>query len=426
MNRMNRVNRPQRQGREGTPSSDLAQQLRLAAEARLPEALDWLQRLVAVNSFTANAAGVNRVAELTAALFAPLGFTAEFVPSRQPGCGQHLFLRRQPPGAAQDPVLLVTHSDTVFPPEEEQQHDFHWREEPATGRIYGPGTVDNKGGTVAIWLLLHALREAQPERFEQTHWLVAANAAEEVIGADFGERAGERCAGRARAVLVFEGGPRVNGQWHVVTSRKGRAEYRITATGRAAHAGSAHQEGINAVVALAAVLPKAAALTDYAAELTVNVASVQGGTVLNRVPHAAQAELEVRAYEPALLTRVDAALQGLAGRTDAGAQLEVTCLGRTAAWPAAANSRTLFAAWAAAGEALDMPVIAVPRGGLSDANYLCSLGPTLDALGPVGGRAHCSERSADGSVVPEYLEPQSLVPKTVLNALALTHWLRGE
>ena len=119
------------------------------------------------------------------------------------------------------------------------------------------------------------------------------------------------------------------------------------------------------------------------------------------------------------------ALLALAGKTASGAHIEVTCLGRTAAWPEAIGNQALFAAWAAAGQELELPVVAVSRGGLSDANYLRDLGPTLDALGPVGGQAHCSVRSADGSLRPEYVEPQSLVPKTVLNALALTRWLLG-
>jgi glutamate carboxypeptidase len=40
-------------------------------------------------------------------------------------------------------------------------------------------------------------------------------------------------------------------------------------------------------------------------------------------------------------------------------------------------------------------------------------------LGPWGGNAHCSERSADGSKLPEYLETSSIVPKTVMNVLGL-------
>ena len=74
-------------------------------------------------------------------------------------------------------MLLVTHLDTVFPLEEEESQDFHWRPEPGEGRIYGPGTVDIKGGTALIWLMLQGIRQADPELFEKTDWLIAANPA---------------------------------------------------------------------------------------------------------------------------------------------------------------------------------------------------------------------------------------------------------
>ena len=59
------------------------------------------------------------------------------------------------------------------------------------------------------------------------------------------------------------------------------------------------------------------------------------------------------------------------------------------------------------------------RGGLSDANYLCGIGPTLDGLGPAGANAHCSEHATDGSKVPEYVEITSFVPKAMLNLTAI-------
>jgi glutamate carboxypeptidase len=74
---------------------------------------------------------------------------------------------------------------------------------------------------------------------------------------------------------------------------------------------------------------------------------------------------------------------------------------------------------------MGLTAISVPRGGLSDANHLWQLGPTLDGLGPWGANAHCSERSADGSKLPEYLQVSSLVPKTVMNVLALEKMLRA-
>lgn len=387
------------------------------AEKHLPEALEWLRKMVNVNSFTTNIEGIETLGRLTAECFAPLGFSAEMVPAANLAHGPHLFLRRKGEGGL--PVVLVTHLDTVFPPEEEVKNGFGWQPEGA--RIYGPGTVDNKGGTALIWLMLRTLQAEMPEFFEKTHWLIAANSAEEVIGSDFAQRTHERCPSGARCVLVFEGGPRDAEGWHLVTSRKGRLEYRITCNGRAAHAGSNHGAGINAVVELGGLLPFVHALNSPASGLTVNVANIHGGTVLNRVPHHAVAELEMRAFTPLALDAGARAVEALAGSTGGGAEMVVEKMGSTAAWPGGQGTRKLFDAWQKAGAAmgLELPVLPMARGGLSDANYLHSLAPTLDALGPSGGNAHCSERSTDGSKLPEYVEPDSFVPKAVMNILAL-------
>ena len=393
-----------------------------SAERRLPDALDFLRQLVAVNSFTSHAAGVERVAQLTAEAFAPLGFSADFRACAISGTGPHLFLHKPGP---RDPVVLVTHSDTVFPPEEEEANGFRWDERSGEGRIYGPGTIDNKGGTALIWLILHLLREQAPESFDNTSWIVAANAAEEVTGDDFGKAASEVCGGRARAVLVYEGGPVDERGWHHVVSRKGRSTWRLEAEGRAAHAGSSHHTGINAIDALASVLPGVAGLTDPEEERTVNLGLIRGGTVVNRVPHEAFAEWECRATSPESLARADAFFASLTGAAANGAQLSAIRTGHTPAWPGGEGTRALFRRWEAAAAALGLEALAVPRGGLSDANHLGHLGPTLDGLGPAGGNAHCSERTADASKLPEYLEVGSMVPKAVMNALALAE-LGGE
>jgi glutamate carboxypeptidase len=402
--------------------SDLLQR----AAVHLPEALDWLKRMVEINSFTANATGINALARVTAACFEPLGFTPQFVESTNPEYGTHLFLERTPTqsGGGGLPVVLVTHLDTVFPPEEEKRNHFHWHLVPEEGRIYGPGTVDNKGGTVLIWMMLQVMKETLPEIFERTHWLIAANAAEEVIGSDFAERTRDFAKQGAKAVLVFEGGPREGADYHLVTSRKGRAEYRITCTGRAAHAGSTHAEGINAVVELAQILPAVAALTDYTRDITVNVASIRGGTVLNRVPHEAVVDLEIRAFDPNVMREVESQLAVMAGLTAAGANIAVDCLGRTPGWPGGVETLSLVQHWETAAAAMGLRVLPVPRGGLSDANYLCGLGPTLDALGPYGANAHCSEWGADASKRPEFVAFDSFAPKAVMNVLALADLLR--
>jgi len=109
--------------------------------------------------------------------------------------------------------------------------------------------------------------------------------------------------------------------------------------------------------------------------------------------------------------------------TEAHAGLQVQCLGVSPAWPYEDRARRLIEHWQAAAADLSLQAKPVLRGGLSDANYLCHLGPTLDGLGPVGGNAHCSERTADSSKIPEYLETASLVPKALMNTLALLRLL---
>src|SRR5947208_1521227 len=107
---------------------------------QMPDALELLRQMVGINSFTSNREGVNRLGRFTAECFSPLGFTAEFVPSANPAWGEHLILTRK--GRSARSIAMVSHLDTVFPPEEEVRNHFHWLRE--GDRIYGPGTHDIK------------------------------------------------------------------------------------------------------------------------------------------------------------------------------------------------------------------------------------------------------------------------------------------
>ena len=402
-------------------------------EARLPDGLALLEAWVGQNSFTANAPGVDALGRMTAEAFRSLGFEPEMVPSVTPGYGHHLFLRRRGNVNSRAPIVLVTHLDTVFPPEEEKANDFHWRPEPGEGRIYGPGTVDIKGGTLLIWLALQALAELDPEAFERTDWLIAANASEEALSADFGLRTAERCqpsrggAARAEAVLVFEGGLLRGREFTLVTGRKGKADYRVAATGRGAHAGSYHREGRNAIVALSRAIVDLARLTDYGRDLTVNVGAVRGGTVVNRVPHEAFCDLEMRAFDDRVFAEACGAIERMAGGSAEvdGCTLAVAQTGSTPAWPGDSGTARLLSLFTEVAADQCASVVPERRGGLSDANYLCGLGPTLDGLGPSGGYAHCSERSSDGSKTPEFLETACFVPKAALVVEALRRLCGG-
>ncbi|MDT8304598.1 MAG: M20/M25/M40 family metallo-hydrolase [Anaerolineae bacterium] len=404
--------------------------LRSHLEARLPHYLDLLRQMVAINSFTTNAAGVNELGRLTAEAFAFLGFQAEFVTSTNPAYGQHLVLTRA--GRTPYKIGLVSHLDTVFPAAEEEANDFRWREEGQ--RIYGPGTVDIKGGTVIMYMVLDALRAAAPTLFADVNWVLLLDASEEADGADFGALCRQRLAGETTlACLIFEGGLVENSGAKVVVARKGMAVYEVRAEGRAAHAGTSHEQGANAIVQLAEAVQKIAGFTDYERHLTFNVGTFSGGSVTNRVPHEAIARVEMRAYAAGVYEDGIAKMMALPQEASVSSpngnfqcRLDVEIIRKTKPWPRNVATDRLLQIWQEAGSLVGLKVLPEERGGLSDGNYFWDAIPTLDGLGASGGNAHCSERSEDGLKDQEYVQPGSLVPKALLNSVALLRlWQEG-
>lgn len=410
------------------PDYSELEQIRGYLEERWPFYQDMLQQMVGENSFSANPAGIGKLGEMTAGIFSELGFQAEFVPHIQPIYGNHLFLTR--PGRTNRTIGLVSHLDTVYPPTEERQNDFYWRE--AGDRLYGPGTVDIKGGTVLIYMVLDALRRIAPQVYQDITWQVMLDAAEEADGEHFGALCRDRLpAGETAACLVFEGGRLQNNEALAVVSRKGMAVYRVTTKGRAAHAGTSHTSGANAIVQMARMIDQIAGFTDYEKRITFNVGTIAGGTVVNRVPHFASAFVEMRAFDPQVYAEGMAKMMALPEQANVESatdhyvcQVQVEVMRTMPAWPHNPETERLFSLWRAAGEQVGIHLLPEERGGLSDGNYLWAHVPTLDGLGPAGGNAHCSERSADGSKDQEYASRASFVPKALLNTLGILNLIR--
>src|SRR6185436_5317917 len=102
-----------------------------------------------------------------------------------------------------------------------------------------------------------------------------------------------------------------------------------------------------------------ARLTDYARELTVNVGTIAGGTVLNRVPHEATAEGEFRAFSPEDFQQAKSALLALSGAGEIRAvadrfpcSVQVEVLSETRPWPRNPETDRLAALWQETGSAL--------------------------------------------------------------------------
>jgi glutamate carboxypeptidase len=384
--------------------------------------LDILKQMVTTNSFTANPEGVNALGKLTVEKFSELGFEAEHIQSTNPEFGKHLVLTRK--GRSNRKLGLISHLDTVFPPSEEAANDFFWKVE--GDRIYGPGTNDIKGGTVMILMVLEALQKFSTDIFEGVSWVILANAAEERWSNDFGRLCRQRLGEDALAALVFEAGYHDNEHLSLVTARKGMAVYDIIVEGKSAHAGNGHQSGANAIVQMATIIQKIAALTDYERALTFNVGVFSGGTVPNRVPHLAKARGELRAFSKKVFDEAVGKLLALNKTTtlksvvdDFSCKVDIQVILENAPWPRNPETELLFSLWQETAKTIGMTVIREDRGGLSDGNQLWNYIPTIDGLGPNGRHAHCSERAEDGRKDQEYVTISSFVPKATLNTLAV-------
>jgi glutamate carboxypeptidase len=405
-----------------TFDNNRAESIRQILEKNLPRYLKLLRKMVGINSYTENREGINRLGAYTARLFKGLGFSSEYIESVNPLYGRHLFMRR--PGKSGATIACVSHLDTVFTSEEEKENDFSWR---VDGDIaYGPGTIDIKGGTLVMLMTLEALRISAPDIFNSVTWMLFFDASEETDSGEFAEQCRQRLPGDALACLVFEAGRVREGAGYVVTSRKGRAVFKIETDGRGAHSGVNHGSGANAVVQLAHIVGRLQALTDYDRGLTVNVGTFHGGTTVNRVPEKAEALVEVRAFNKEIFRETVEAILAYSNFSDVASvdgsfscRTRVELLQEAPVWPENIETDRLFASWQEAGELLGLEVHPEKRGGLSDGNYLWHLAPTIDGLGPAGDNAHRSSRLPDGAGDQEYLLVPSLVPRALLNAMAI-------
>jgi glutamate carboxypeptidase len=396
-------------------------EMKATIEQGLPETLRFLRDLVEINSFTGNAGGVDANAARIIRQFEPLGFRAFQFPCRENGTGSHLLLDSGGDGPV---IAAISHLDTVYPEEEERRHEFCWKEEGS--RIYGPGTYDIKGGTALLWLMMHSMALRDPDLFANARWMLLWNAAEECFAPDFPVLCREKLPASTKCCLVFEGDNNSAGGFSLIRSRKGRGEFRLKVEGRGAHAGNRHHEGANAIRQLARIVEDLESKTDYQGELTVNVGYFKGGLVANRVPHEAEALLEIRSYDQEVYADVRGQIVGLSDRGNVKAASDgfpcnvmATVESEVPPWPVNPATEQLVGIWEQAAIHCGLAIDAGRRGGVGDANALWTDFPTLDGLGPRGGNPHSSERSADGTKIPEFVDATSIVPKALINCVAI-------
>jgi glutamate carboxypeptidase len=337
-------------------------------------ALDRLRRLVELESPSSDPVRLRAAAGEVAAALTGVGARVETV---DVDVGEHVIGRLAGSAPTLEPVLVLTHFDTVH-----GVGSFDPVFRVVEGRAEGPGAFDMKGGIACMLEALARLKEAGSGSRRPVVFLATCD---EETGSDSSRALIEELAAGAHAVLVPE--PPLPGGL-AKTRRKGVAGYRIDARGRASHAGLAPADGINAILELAHQVLAVTALAAPEAGTTISVGLVGGGTATNVVPAEAWARVDVRFTTGREAERVDAAVRALEPVLP-GATLGVTGginrppMERTAGTAALYEVARVIAAeegWEL-GEGLS--------GGASDGSLTAGIGvATLDGIGPEGGGAH--------------------------------------
>jgi glutamate carboxypeptidase len=225
-------------------------------------------------------------------------------------------------------------------------------------------------------------------------------------------------ARRHRFALVFEP---ARGNGDLVQSRKGTGNFMVICHGRAAHAARVPNDGRNAIVALAGILPALHRIPDEIPGVLLNIGRIEGGGALNVVPDLASAELNMRVARAVdgdrALARIRALLESVGAQEGFRAELR----GGFDRPPKECGpvEQAVFAEWQRCGREFGVkPFSWVHAGGGSDGNLLSAAElPNLDGVGPVGDHLH-SER--------EYCELPTLVDRAQIAALFLHRLASGE
>ena len=378
-----------------------------AAEAERAPMIETIRELVAIESGSHDPEGLRAIADVVAERLRALGGDVELVTHDDPyrmvdtpdELGPTVVGRFR--GRGRGRILLLAHMDTVYRRGQLAEQPFRISD----GRAYGLGIVDDKSG---VAIILHALAVLRALDFDDYELItVLLNGDEEVSSA--GSRTLITELGAAHdAVFSCEGG---GADDRLALATAGIGAVALTVTGRASHAGSAPEQGRNALYELAHQVLQMRDLADADVGIKFNWTLAEAGARRNVIPARAQATADYRVLRVADYDRVERTVRArIRNRLVEGTTVEVAFERRRPPLEISPASRALAAhaqeVYRETGRSLRVSDQAA--GGGTDAAFaaLESEAPVIEGFGLVGAGAHSDAR--------EYVELDSVVPRLYL------------
>jgi glutamate carboxypeptidase len=379
-----------------------------AAQAAQPAVIETLQKLVLIESGSANLPGLAKVADYAQARLTALGAQTERIKTSD---SERVMVKGVFKGKGRLKAMLIAHMDTVYP-------DGILASQPYKldgNRLYGPGIADDKGG---IAVILHALGVLKSLGWNDYATVTVLFNPDEEIGSSGSGALIQALAAEHDVVLSYEptaakSMAKVEG---VLLAAAGTATAKMEVKGRASHAGAAPDEGRNALIELSHQMLATQDIAKNIPGAQLNWTYAQGGSVRNQIPAQAMATADVRLLKPDAAEKLQAALVAKTQESHRVPDTHVHVSLDVGRPPYVAGERGMALAQRARAIYAELdgrPLFFHPvTGGGTDAGFASGSGKAavLESLGLAGWGFHAKD---------EYIEIDSIVPRLYLTSRLL-------
>lgn len=279
----------------------------LAAQNKQP-LLDSLKDLVAIESGSRDPEGLDKMAGLVAERLRALGGQVSLIEPGSPEAGEIYRMEDTPEklgkmvkasfkGTGSKKIMLIAHMDTVYQIGMGANQPFRVED----GKAYGLGIADDKQGIAVILQVLAMLKQLDFKEYGELTVLINGD---EEISSPGSRTLITKLAAEHDAVLSHEGASVTDDKLSLATA--GIASATLKVQGRASHAGSAPEKGVNAFYEMAHQVMQMRDLSDPATGLKMNWTVAQAGNTRNVIPASATAAADVRVTKVSDYDRIEA------------------------------------------------------------------------------------------------------------------------
>ena len=376
-------------------------------QANNQEAIDFLKKVVNINSGTLNLKGVKEVGMVFKDQFDQLGFNTSWIgmPLEMNRAG-HLFAETS--GSKGKKLLLIGHLDTVF----EEDSPFQEFKMVNDSIAHAPGGNDMKGGNVIILYALKALHEHGLLKNRQV--IVAYTGDEESTGKPLSISRKDliEAAKRSDIALGFETATGFN---NATIARRGSSGWSVKVKGRRAHSSGVFNDrvGAGSIFEMSRILHEFYTQVKGEEYLTFNPGVLLGGTFVdfdsanskgtafgksNVVAQTAEVKGGLRFISEEQKERARSKMRAIVAQNLPQTSAEISFIDSYPAMGPTEGNKALLQSLSDVSEDLGYGAVAAydpSKRGAADVSFVAQYVDCLDGLGTMGSRAHTPEETVN-------------------------------